>query len=156
MSLLAIDPGFAEKSGTGFAWFVHGMLARVGCAGTPPGDLRLRARAICRVFQVEMSNALRVVIELPRVYPLSRQKGDQNDLIDLAYLAGALDSVGIDGELVHPRTWKGQVPKAVMGRRILAALQPEEHALVEKIGAGRHNAIDAAGLGLWALGRLGR
>jgi len=156
VKLLAIDPGFAEKSGTGFAWFVEDTLVRVGCVGTPPGDLRARAHAIGLAFQAEMENAERIVIELPRIYPLARQKGDQNDLVDLAYLAGALDSVGVAGALVHPRTWKGQVPKEIMGQRILAALRPEERALMEKVSAGRHNAIDAAGLGLWAIGRLGR
>lgn len=169
MRLLCIDPGFAKKSGCGYAYFRDGDMERLGVVQTEPSmPIRERARMIWLAmwaggdqpgqhvpYNLEGCRVDRIVVELPRIYPFSKQKGDPNDIVDLAYLAGALDQMGPEGVAIHPRSWKGNVPKDVMGRRILGKLKPDELALVEKItGERRHNAIDAAGLGLHDLGRL--
>jgi hypothetical protein len=74
-----------------------------------------------------------------------------NDLIQTAirlgvYLEACQTS---DATLVYPGQWKGQVPKDIHNRRVLAKLTPAERALVPN----DHNAIDATGLLLWALER---
>ena len=50
--------------------------------------------------------------------------------------------------LVTPREWKGTLPKALMAKRILAALTPQERVIAKGLGP---DAIDAIGLGKWAL-----
>jgi hypothetical protein len=169
MRLLAIDPGFAQASGCGYAYFRDGLLERVGVIPSRPElPLRDRARIIWRSmwaggpdaeplaqhspWNLEGCRVDYYVVELPRVYPGPKQMAPPNDLVDLAYLAGALDGIPSDGEIVHPRTWKGSVPKKVMTKRIENALSPHERAILARIsGARRHNAIDAVGLGKWKL-----
>jgi hypothetical protein len=63
---------------------------------------------------------------------------------------------------VRPHRWKGNVPKDIHHRRVLAALHP-----LELLGPGmvidpdspttyQPDAADAIGLGAWALGRTDR
>jgi hypothetical protein len=137
-SIVAIDPG--KRSG--FAMFHDGELVCAGYAtdgellGVPPLPTTKPALA---------------VIELPVVYQRTG-KGDPNDLIDLAVLVGDLRGFyrrcGVDVALVRPRTWKGTVPKAIHGERVLAVLSTEERAILKGTD---HNMIDAIGLGLWQL-----
>lgn len=100
-----------------------------------------------------------LVIEMPRIYPGSgQQKGDLNDLLDLAAIVGYCE--GLNGlrfpppRRVFPAQWKGQVPKKIMTARILKHLTPYELDKIERVGAKDHNTIDAIGIGLWDLGRL--
>lgn len=97
-----------------------------------------------------------IVVELPRVYPRERAKADPNDLVTLAFRAGT--KVGIWKapdtriHIVRPADWKGQTPKAVMNKRVLARLEVDE---VVALGAENdHNVLDAIGIGLFHLGRL--
>ena len=96
-----------------------------------------------------------LVIEMPRIYPGSgQQKGDLNDLLNLAAVVGWLEGQTDDSSRVFPAAWKGQVPKKIMTARILSKLSPTELGCIEQIGAKTHNTIDAVGIGLWKLGRL--
>ncbi len=100
-----------------------------------------------------------LVIEVPRIYPGGRGKGDPNQIVDLAYQAGRIAGSAPFATIrrVFPAQWKGQVDPDVMCSRILGFLSCEEEALFLPIPKGiRHNAIDAAGLGLWILGLMGR
>jgi hypothetical protein len=161
MSTLYCDPGFAEKSGFGWAFFPGPRVTHAGVVWTPPDmPLRHRAQLIRNTIAAALASAKpdrpnRYVIELPRIYPMQRQKGDPNDIVDLAYVAGALDDLGFPGELITPRDWKGTMKADAMTRWIVGRLEPEEKAIVEKIPKGRrHNAVDAIGLGLHDHGRL--
>ncbi len=96
-----------------------------------------------------------LVIEMPRIYPGSgQQKGDLNDLLNLAAVVGYFEGRMWDVERVFPAAWKGQVPKKVMTARILKSLSPGELVRIERVGAKDHNTLDAVGIGLWKLGRL--
>jgi len=173
--ILCIDPGFAQKSGCGIAYYrprdQRGegapRLERASVISTAADmPLRARARLIYQTlwgptpgYPVGLLEGCRVdfyIIEIPRIYPLAKRKGDLNDLVDLAYLAGALDNLGCDGELVPPRDWKGTMDPDAMTRWILTRLDDEEKAVVESLlpASKRHNAIDAAGIGLHHLKRL--
>ncbi len=97
-----------------------------------------------------------LLIEMPRIYPGSaQQKGDLNDLLDLAAVVGYCEALFGVGERVFPARWKGQVPKKIMTARIISKLTPDELSRIARVGAKDHNTIDAVGIGLWKLGRLG-
>jgi len=107
-----------------------------------------------------------IVIELPQVYTASKQKGDPNDLIRLAYHAGRLGMLfdafaRCEVETIYPREWKGTIKKEIMTNRILSKLEPSEIAVFNyackkyKVPASKqHNLIDAIGIALWKAGRL--
>lgn len=110
-----------------------------------------------------------VVYERPQIYAAAKSKGDPNDLIALAAIGAAVacwyqrsriqpnDRVLI--QTPTPAQWAGQIPKATKGSaidspralRILSRLTDLEKSRVPN----QHDAIDAIGLGLHALGRLG-
>lgn len=101
-----------------------------------------------------------VVIEMPRIYPGSRQKGDQNDLMRLAVVVGRLYeaalAAGSTVELVEPRAWKGTLDGDAMVERIKGRLPIGESSQVFLPTAAslQHNVWDAIGIGLKKLGRL--
>ncbi len=97
-----------------------------------------------------------VILELPQVYRAPMQKGDQNDLVQLAAVVGAIAYNAKQAWYFLPRQWKKQVPKAIMVERIKKCLGPSELAnvLLPKQKSLAHNIFDSIGLGLWRLGRL--
>lgn len=107
-----------------------------------------------------------IVYERPQIYTAAKSKGDPNDLIGLAAV-GAATVARFRGHRFTkpavltptPAEWCGQLPKATRGsakvspraQRILSRLSPLELQRVPD----QHDALDAIGLGLHALGRLG-
>lgn len=144
--LLSIDPGVHRAA---VAWFHAGELARTwyleveedtGLHTLPPAPLN-------------------VLIEMPRVYKASQQKGDPNDVVALARVVGRLQEHYLrEGKVVHlvePRAWKGTLKKATMTERIRGRLSAAELRRVARAAKGlEHNILDAVGIGLHALGRL--
>ncbi|NTX15501.1 hypothetical protein HUA76_32505 [Myxococcus sp. CA056] len=100
-----------------------------------------------------------LILEMPRVYAAAHQKGDQNDLIQLAgvvgMLGGFLPNVA-SRRSVYPRDWKGTVDADAFIERIKQRLDAAEHLCVELPSAAtiHHNVWDAIGIGLHTLGRL--
>ena len=93
---------------------------------------------------------IELAIEKPQVYVQSKQKGDPNDLIDLAIMVGALAYQFPSKTLYYPRQWKGQVPKDIMVARVKTKLSADE---MKRVGLPRaqslhHNIWDAVGIGL--------
>ena len=146
MALVAIDPGKV----TGVAVFQGGVLCRATVCSLEE----------CRIF-IEDEEPLRrgkpagdCIIELPQVYPGQQQKGDQNDLINLAVMVGRYAEratvCGFHVTLVKPREWKGQLPKDVCWRRVRETLTPLELGKMAKVPKSQaHNMYDAIGLGTW-------
>jgi hypothetical protein len=94
-----------------------------------------------------------IVVEVPQVYTGQQNKGDANDLIDLAGVDGAIAAMAYSGtEIIWylPRSWKGTVPKPIHNKRVMDKL-----ALTEKVVVGHwstnHNVIDAIGIGKFHL-----
>lgn len=154
--LISFDPAVHH---VGWAAFDAGKLARCGLEnGKPLGAaLERRFRAGTGGWQ-----GLRVIVEVPQVYQQRNWRGDPNDLIEVALVAGRVaQSFGADGpeaELIRPHAWKGNAPKEVMLKRIVNRLDDAEQAVLHTAkvpGSLRHNVIDAIGIGLWALGRIG-
>lgn len=147
-SLVAIDPGACA----GVAAFFDRVLVSVGLEDVS----RLPVRCVYAPGVVDV-----VIVERPEVYSKGPRQADPNDLIKLALRAGALAQAFAPREVIEvlPKTWKGQVPKEIMAKRILASLSLEERETwLFECGAMsatlRHNAIDAIGIGLYHLGRL--
>lgn len=146
MALVAIDPGKV----TGVAAFLGGVLH----------SATVCTEEQCLIF-IENAAPVRhekfagdCLIEVPQVYPGQQQKGDQNDLINLAVMAGryaaCAQTCGFRVKLVKPREWKGQLPKDVCWKRVRETLTPLELYNVEKVSKSRaHNMHDAIGLGTW-------
>ncbi len=135
--MICIDPGVKA---CGVAIFYNGTLSRAFYA----------PKEKCKLAIWEP-----MIIEMPRIYPGSgQQKGDLNDLLNLAAVVGYFEGSTGDVKRVFPSEWKGNVPKPIMTKRILSRLTVEESTRIENAGAKTHNIIDAVGIGLWKLGRL--
>ena len=140
-SLLACDPG----ENCGGAYFVDGVLVWSG----------LLSFADATHIAIK---ADKMIVEIPQVYPGPRAE-DPNDLIGVAVIAGQwIRSVSApDTRRVFPRQWKGGVDKKIHNGRVLAKLSATELECVPKMAASKlHNVIDAIGLGLFDLERMGR
>lgn len=98
-----------------------------------------------------------LVMEYPQVHRHGpAAKADPDDILVLMAAFGAvLAKLPKASAMKFPRPgqWKGQVPKKIMCKRILEALSDVERALLKPLKED-HNAVDAVGLGLWALGRM--
>lgn len=144
--LISIDPG-VHLAGIA-AW--HGSeLAHARLIREPfsLGLSLLLVDAGARVGEIELA------IEIPQVY--ARGRVDPNDLIALAFSAGRLAGmIGCPVTEYTPATWKKQVPKEIMVKRIQRELTDAETARVELAGALSHNIFDAVGVGLYHLKRI--
>ncbi len=93
-------------------------------------------------------------VEFPRFYGTAKSKGDPNELIDLAGVAGVVlgalsSSLRVLTELTHPRTWKGSTPKEIHNAR-LARDFPQWVEPVERTSKSMQNHVwDACGLLEW-------
>lgn len=159
LNFVAIDPGLR---GCGVAWFRDGRLKE---AAYVESRERTARGADCFVGMADAVHEWRLnqdceyhytVIELPQVYQSKHQKGDQDDLVQLAGVVGAICQTSGDSvETVRPREWKGTIAKEVMTRRIESRLDEDEKAAIVRWSAALdHNILDAVGIGLWYLGRL--
>ena len=110
----------------------------------------------------------KITYERPQIYTAAKSKGDPNDLIALAAIGAGVVAWYCSDRILPkdfsivtptPAQWAGQIPKATKGdamtspraQRILSRLTEAEIARMPN----QHDAIDAVGLGLHALGRLG-
>ena len=98
-----------------------------------------------------------IVIEVPQVYRQRFWKGDPNDLIDVALVAGAAGMIFGPGiKFIRPHEWKGGRGKNVDHPLTLSRLSSSERVELDKLDVPkslRHNVLDAIGIGLWKLGR---
>lgn len=101
------------------------------------------------------------VFEHPRIYTVSKSKGDNNDLLPLVGIAYAVASQ-LQGQAglfrVFPHEWKGTMTKDVCHARTRTRLDTAEllvlDAALTEAGSMGHNVLDAVGIGLHHVGRL--
>jgi hypothetical protein len=144
--LLAIDPGKVS----GFAFFSSDKRLMACGLGDPS------------TYRWHVPSAFsKVVIEQPRIYPGGRTK-NPNDVLSVAVNAGEWGGrysfQGCEVQYVTPSGWKGQTKKEIQHARDWARLGEDEQEVVSRSLKGvpaskRHNALDAVGIGLWAVGR---
>ncbi|NJN63553.1 MAG: crossover junction endodeoxyribonuclease RuvC [Acidobacteria bacterium] len=162
-ALLAIDPGLRT---TGWALFEeiggHSLLMQTGISRSSAKTLDEVARAhdenIPRLTSID-----RVVVEQMQVYSIQKSKGDPADLVNLSLLGGYLaKGRGARSTYVDPGSWKGQRPKDAIEPLVKKYLTEAEVMRMDsylapiKAKSLLHNAYDAVGIGLWALGRWPR
>jgi hypothetical protein len=99
------------------------------------------------------------VSEEPIVRLPKHQKGDQDDIIQLAGVVGAVGAqAGLEEwtrASLKPEVWKGNIDPDIILARIEKRLRPEEIAVIQPCARSkRHNVLDAIGIGLFVLGRL--
>ncbi len=167
---LAVDPGIRYPAAAIFDEDKKLLAAsRVKLPGAVSRlDMGERCREVGRLIAIWTSEHVNleliggICIEWPQIYTASKSKGDPNNLTPLAGVGVAVATIFHDATVVSPvpREWIGQVPKSEdgdpwaspRGQKIRRRLTPDE---IECIVIS-HDAIDAVGLGLWALGRLDR
>ena len=147
--VVAIDPG----EWSGIAVFDDDVLIRAELVGK--GRDGIAAWIRCTSI---MTFGAQAVIEIPQVYQQKQWKGDPNDLMGVAYIAGMfgcwLQVSGAKVTTVRPHAWKGSRPKAVDIRYTLACLTGEEKTKLPRLPASKlHNVLDAVGIGLWQVKR---
>lgn len=163
MILLSIDPG--TKKNAGWAWFETPR-----CTVAVGADISIPSLVACGVGRWNEipvgGHTVIVVIEKPKIYPVSRSKSDPNDIVKLAWIGGeiagrarAAGSTVVDVDsMPHPRDWKATVEKKMMCRRILKHLPPAELEVLNVVKCTeelRKNIIDAIGIGAWWLRKKG-
>lgn len=159
--VVGVDPGFGN---TGVAVVdgrrrlrgVTRIAGRRGEAGRETTEERCASRGLA-LFAFLNGAGLRagsevvVWIEEPEDWSSLRSRIAHRGVVEVKglalWLTGALWARGWDARLVTAAGWKGQVPKEVMRRRLLAAGYP--------VGALTHDEVDAVGLALWG-SRRGR
>lgn len=158
MLILAVDPG---ANGTGWALLNSGD-GRLIEWGTIHGQSSEWDRKSIQIL-VQYEKLLgkhyigQVFMESPvfmRGYG-GYTTASTGDLVKLAMLCGAMFfmSSRIHGTvLVPPSSWKGQLPKKVCNNRVLKILQAQ--STYQPLGRISNHALDAIGIGLWALGRF--
>lgn len=168
--LLAVDPG---ARACGAAAFEDGVLvaaAWVRVPADPDGPARAPAAAAAALAVARWSvgrHVQEVAVEWPQVYAsrvrAGARGGDPNDLLPLAGAAAAVAALrgGARCSAYLPAEWKGQLPHEALELRVRARLSPEELAVLDAAAGeagkmGAHNVVDAVGVGLHHLGRLGR
>jgi hypothetical protein len=168
-SILAIDVG---KHGLGLALIYGDALAdaRYSNALGDAGHVLLGPVEKFAANVNEWSSALggkidTVLIEQPQAYSGAKQNANPKDIQDLNIVIGALMATCQKQTggflLVPPGTWKGQVPGDIMVERIKSKLSPDEVVIFDQGTTGTragllHNVVDAVGLGLWRVGRIGK
>lgn len=157
MSLLAVDPSLR---GLGWAFFERGMLTHCGVVEGDSNKTTIEAvRGIHKEVEELAAAPAEVVLEFPRIYPKGRGQTDHvdpNDLLWVAAVAGAVSTLG-PSRIYYPSDWKGQSKKEKTLRLVLQACTPAERAVIEQVkGWKRHNAVDAVGIGMYHLKRIGK
>lgn len=177
--LLNVDPGL-RKCGAAL-WHEGELLSARLLESEPDSDdmhalVQAMTYAVCTWTMLEvlggfalslLSSHLHLVCEYPRTYGGRSNRGDANDLISVALVAGAiLGRLACPSRLMLPEDWKGGIPKPQtkaeylrdgypVEERTKAKLSPAELARVEwpRDWKKRLDVADALGIGLWALKR---
>ena len=147
---LYVDPGIQH---CGMAVFDGPDLTWAGLVSRPKSAHRLSGPAL---GPVAGHSYVVGAVEMMRIRPEARRKGNQNDLVDVAFVAGSIGPrLGVFLQPVWPETWKGQVPKKIMVGRVVDKLTATEMGYIDWPSGGgptgglNHNVADAIGIGLW-------
>ena len=156
--IFAVDPGTRLSA---WAVFEEDGKGQIGLVRSVAETLPERVAEMAGALYIEAVKykATEIVVEMPRVYRTGRQKGDPNDIVDLAFAAGGVSVIlSAIENLTHsvtptPREWKGTIPKKIHHARLRAQV-PEVIQAIDQIPKSlQHNVWDAIGLALWALGK---
>lgn len=166
--VLALDPGVEHPA---CACFVNGVLQVAERVKVPKHrelarlDEGERCRRIAELVEAwalarGCQTLVAFVFERPQWYRNDRSKGDPNKLACLA-MVGSGVAMALRARVVspQPREWNYGIPKSDIGNPwdsprglLIKSRLKDEVVRCEST----HDAVDAAGIGLWLLGRLDR
>jgi hypothetical protein len=161
VSLLAVDPGIR---GCGVAFFVDGRLHSAAYVKNPlrSGNRAREAAAMAEAAHrwVALLDVEELAVEWMQVYWGDEKDKDPNDLLALCGIGAALAAVtGAETTSYLVTEWKRTLKKEPCHARIRLRLDPREKevaaAAVRAAGSLGHNVLDAVGIGLHHLRRLG-
>lgn len=149
---VSIDPG---SQGCGVAIWGDDVLVH---ASYMPGGPDVVVETITRrLEEMKAKDAVsRAFCEFPQTYGGRAQRGDANDLIQLAYNIGKLEMLlGVPVIYFLPPEWKRQVPKEICRDRAFRKLTAHEVTRIRVPGDKKHalDMWDGIGIGLVALKR---
>ncbi len=155
--IVSIDPG---TKCSGFAVFAESdteekpVLIRCGVFR---GDDWIDTANHVPEFSCENPDDLKLIIEDPRIYPVTNVR--PNDLMKLSAAVGAIVAKvsAKFTKLVTPSQWKKSVPKTIHQKRIWRTLNESEKEILDSCLCPKslhHNVVDAVGIGLWHVGRM--
>ena len=156
---LSMDPGIR---GCGIAVWAGGKLLSAQYVPNPVdkgNDVRAIVQMAVAVIK-EAGNIDVLVVETPQIYNESASKKNDNDILPLVGVDGAVAALLHAQGTRHfhqylPREWKGQVPKEIMQKRIEGRLTLDETTgIFLPCASLRHNVWDGIGIGLKFVGRL--
>lgn len=165
---LFVDPGFAKSNATGWAVFAGDALFAAGAVRARETAFEKRMDEIARAIPTSPlmfappssgPSAWDILgIELPKIYPFAKQKGDPDDIVKLATLAGACTRVPhAELWLPRPQEWKGSTPEKIFHARIRSRMRPLEVVYYDDVVKDKGNAaLTAIGLGFVKLDRWHR
>lgn len=156
MIRIGIDPGVHE-CGVAIEWegVRAAFIVRSKASSLPLCAFDMRDKISFRMPLTPLGARASICVEGQQVYRSEKSKGDPNDMIKLAVVAGVVLTVAGGGPLVTtamplPRQWKGNTPKKIHHAR-LARDYPQ---WVEPVAADtppslQHHVWDAVGLLEW-------
>lgn len=167
--LVALDPGLIHPAVAIFrgGLLVHASRVRLSGVLAKVADVGERCRLIALEVGEHLAGRgveapLALAFERVQIYRAAKSKGDPNDLVPLAIIAGQVSGLVPGARVISPtpREWSGGTSKAETGdpwasprgERVRRRLSGDEFAAV----IATHDAVDAAAIGLWALGRFER
>jgi hypothetical protein len=151
---VAVDPGVR---GLGVAIYVDQTLVDgryLEAVDDPYCDLLVTIPAF-EVLMRELGIADEIIVELPKVYDIAHQKGDQGDIVRVAAVAGAVLCAARPNVqrayAFEPWEWKGNISKPICRDRTIARLSVDELKRIDLPHAEsiRHNVWDAVAFGRW-------
>jgi len=154
--LLAIDPGLNSMGWAYWNRLPNVLPTEVGLLHAPR-KMSLTERALWLAWRLDeyldlcRGAGIHVVCEYPAYHGPTAMRGwVTGDLQKLTFLVGVLAGYFESSEFepVTPNTWKGQLPKDVVIRRLQKKFGPGATQEWEK------DVWDAVGIGLWRLGQF--
>lgn len=165
--LIAVDPGVR---GCGVSAWIDRRLFKAAYVKNPCDHGQSAAEAARMAYAVEQwvdtfvldpivdEVTFELVIECPRVYDATHQKGDQNkSIIPLSLVVGAVASSfqGWPIRQYFPRDWKGTIDPDDAIKMVKTRLSVDERSrVILPAPSLQHNVWDAVGIGLKDLGRF--
>ncbi len=161
--LIAIDP---DTVASGLAFFEDGVLSTATAFSIKEAMYNMNA-----FWMPTPHPETEMVCEMPQQYG---RVGDVRDFLAVARVVGRFEQMayerGYAFRSVTPKQWKGETPKEICTLRAFKALDDTERANIAaptvalnklrkgiglRSGSGS-DVMDAVGIGLWAVGRLGK
>ena len=149
--ILGIDPGRT----TGWCFVTDRGVTECGVWACEPYS--------STVFDHNIYQPDKLVMEHPQIYRPTESKGDPNDLAGMIFEIGRFAqyyamTYRTSFKVIKPSEWKGQLDKDICAQRVFDMLNSNEQEVVSRCGRGLSkkpllDMMDAVGIALFGAGR---